>query len=427
MVDVVEGLARLGEGVPAQGAEGGLDDHERVAHLVRDHGGEPPQGAEPVAQGPLPLESRDGVGEAVERPGEETRVLVVPAAGKVDLAREVAGGRHFAHGTGNDGEGPGHAPGHDVAEEHGHRHPRGRGQEQGRAERAQEAQALAAGAQHQDLGRVFPVAQGLVDGNVFVAVETEVGDPLALERRLQPRVARPGEGRCAHPALVGEGHVAPGEGLEARGHGVVEGGAEGQRAQDLPRLRHGDGNGHDLEEARGARLERRGLPAGERRADARGLEAYVAEGHEGPAPAVREGEDVRLHALPVVTGQRVDGGGIPGGEGGLEPGQVGHETGALEEDPSPVRVVLLDEGRRFLEPAAQLGLDLAGGARAQELQDEADGEKREQARGHEDAAAQRGQEAHSQRTTKSCSTVPPSGTRTARVSLTSPSFQAARV
>src|SRR3989304_8617609 len=84
--DLVRSCART-----PQRAEGGPDDHERVADLVRDHRREASEGGEALAQRRLALEAGNRLGQGVEGVGEQPRVLVVPGTTGRDLAREVAG------------------------------------------------------------------------------------------------------------------------------------------------------------------------------------------------------------------------------------------------------------------------------------------------------------------------------------------------
>ena len=59
-----------------------LDDHQRVADLVRDDGREAAERRQPLLLRHLALEARDRVGQRVERRRQQPRVLVVPAAGR---------------------------------------------------------------------------------------------------------------------------------------------------------------------------------------------------------------------------------------------------------------------------------------------------------------------------------------------------------
>ena len=85
------------------GAQRALDDHQRVADLVRDHRGEAAQRGQPLALGGLALEAGDGVGQAVERPGQHLGIVVVPAVltGELELAGEVAALGHLPHVIGD--------------------------------------------------------------------------------------------------------------------------------------------------------------------------------------------------------------------------------------------------------------------------------------------------------------------------------------
>ena len=74
----------------AQAAQRGLDDHQRVADLVRDDGGEPAERRQPLALRRFALEAADRVGHRVEGGREQPRVLVFPPrAGRRQQIRRV--------------------------------------------------------------------------------------------------------------------------------------------------------------------------------------------------------------------------------------------------------------------------------------------------------------------------------------------------
>jgi hypothetical protein len=145
-VDVGGGLAHLlgPGGLAPQRAQRALDDHERIADLVRDDGGEPAEGREPLAQRRLALEARDRVGERAEAARHEPRVLVVPGPSGADPARQVAGGRDLLHRVGERGERTRHRARDRPAQQHAHRDRRERGQQQRVAQRPQRPERLGA-------------------------------------------------------------------------------------------------------------------------------------------------------------------------------------------------------------------------------------------------------------------------------------------
>ena len=84
--------------VPAQDRQRRLDDHQRVTDFVRDDGRQPAERRQPLLLRRLLLEPLDRLRHRVERRGQEPRILVIPGpALERDPARQVAGGRHFAH------------------------------------------------------------------------------------------------------------------------------------------------------------------------------------------------------------------------------------------------------------------------------------------------------------------------------------------
>ena len=95
LVDVLGGVADVGgaRAVAVQRAQRALDDHQRVAHFVRDHGRQPAQRRQPLALRGLALKADDRIGQRIERRRQHVRVVVVPAALALggDLAGQVAG------------------------------------------------------------------------------------------------------------------------------------------------------------------------------------------------------------------------------------------------------------------------------------------------------------------------------------------------
>ena len=109
VVDVGDRLAqRDGGGVLlAERVQRGLDDHQRVSDFVGDDRRQPAERRQPLLLRHLALETRDRIGQRVERRRQQPRVLVVPAVAlqEGDLARQVAGRGHFAHRAGDGRQG----------------------------------------------------------------------------------------------------------------------------------------------------------------------------------------------------------------------------------------------------------------------------------------------------------------------------------
>ena len=80
-----------------------LDDHQRIADLVRDDRRHAAERRQPLALRRLALKARDRVGQRVEGRRQQPRVFVLPAArvGELELARQVAGDRDLTHVVGD--------------------------------------------------------------------------------------------------------------------------------------------------------------------------------------------------------------------------------------------------------------------------------------------------------------------------------------
>ena len=91
-----------------------LDDHQRVAHFVRDDRRQPSERRQPLLLRHLALRPGDRLGQRVERRRQQPRVFIVPApsAAKRDLARQIAGRRDLSHDRGDRGERAGDGPRH---------------------------------------------------------------------------------------------------------------------------------------------------------------------------------------------------------------------------------------------------------------------------------------------------------------------------
>ncbi len=124
LVDARGDLGDFGGGVAMERPQVALDDHQRIANLVRDDGGEPAERRQALALGGLALEALQRSGELAERRRQQARVFVVPAAGHRRGAREVAGRGHLAHRRGERAERPGDGPGDQVADDRGDEHGR---------------------------------------------------------------------------------------------------------------------------------------------------------------------------------------------------------------------------------------------------------------------------------------------------------------
>ena len=122
-----------------------LDDHQRVADLVRDDGRQPSERREPLALRRFALEARDRVGHRVEGGREEPGILVLPggAAGRRgDAPRQVAGRRHLAHRRGDGAERPRDRAGDGVAQERRGEHRDNGDDAQPSVQRIEKPQAL---------------------------------------------------------------------------------------------------------------------------------------------------------------------------------------------------------------------------------------------------------------------------------------------
>ena len=133
-----------GHARPPEAAEGRLDDHERVADLVRDDGRQPAERRQPLAVAGLALKPRDRVGHRIEGRREELGVFVLPSPPHrhPDSSRQVACRGHLAHRRGDRSQGPCHRARDAVADERGREHGDDRREEDFPVNRAQEAQPV---------------------------------------------------------------------------------------------------------------------------------------------------------------------------------------------------------------------------------------------------------------------------------------------
>ena len=101
VVDVGDRLAQRGLAGLAltQRMERRLDDHQRIADLVRDDGRQTAERRQALFLRHLALEPHDRIGQRVEGGRQQPRVLVLPPIPVTDrdLARQIAGCRHLAH------------------------------------------------------------------------------------------------------------------------------------------------------------------------------------------------------------------------------------------------------------------------------------------------------------------------------------------
>ena len=141
--------------VPAQPAQRRLDDHQRVANLVRDDGRQPSERREPLALRRLALEACDRIGHRVEGRGEQPRVLVFPMWRRRhrNLAGQVAGRGHLTHGRGDHAERAGDRSRDAVAQDRGREDRDAGDHEHRRVQRTQEREAVRARAQDDGLCR----------------------------------------------------------------------------------------------------------------------------------------------------------------------------------------------------------------------------------------------------------------------------------
>ncbi len=145
-----------------------LDDHQRVAHFVRDHGRQAAERAEPLLLRHLALKARDRIGQRVEGGRQQPGIVVVPAVAVAerDLARQVAGRGNLAHHVGDGRERLGDGTGDREAEQRRQRDREHRRQRQAGVNGVQRLQLLGARAQDQ---RDRPGA----DGRFAIAADRE--------------------------------------------------------------------------------------------------------------------------------------------------------------------------------------------------------------------------------------------------------------
>ena len=255
-----------GDAAP-QRAQRPLDDHQRVADLVRDHGRQAAEGRQPLALRRLALEAVERAGQRVEGAGQEPRVLVVPrasASGGCGRQRQDAGRRHLAHGRGEGADRPRDRAGHREAEERRDQHRHGGGRGQRRVQVAQEGQMRRARARRRCASG--PPAPGAGPRPQRPRRLDHQPPPdrfvlLAVDRR--PQHAGRRRARRAAPRSTSAGSVEP-RGwppstnttslrvmrLDAIGERPIEAQAGGQRAEHLGLRRiDEDRHRHDLQQA----------------------------------------------------------------------------------------------------------------------------------------------------------------------------------
>ena len=258
-----------GRALALQRAQRPLDDHQRVAHLVRHHGREPAQRREPLAQRGLALEAGDRVGERAEAARHQPRVLVVPRPAGPDAPRQVAGRGDLLHRVGERGERARHRARDRPAQQQAHRDrrerppPRARRAACAAAAAPRRASAARARGARPARGRArrararSPRRRGRGSRRVASATASAASSTRgSVEAKTRP---------CLHHR-----HVAAGERVEPRRERVVEREAERQVPEQLGRpLAEQDRHRDRLEQPAAVDVERdrpaRRRPRGRRR------------------------------------------------------------------------------------------------------------------------------------------------------------------
>ena len=354
LVDIPDRLlARViaATGLP-QGPRCGLDDHQRVADLVGDDTGQAAERGQPFALRGFLFETRDGVGERVERRRQQACVFVLPGSrSHGNLAGEVAGGGDLAHHAGDRAERPRDRPRDGIAEHGRQQHRQNRGRADDRLDGAEEPQLFGPRPDHDHerraLGRgreARPAGAGrLHEGprqqHVVGIARRDPGHLAGPARAVdgRPRLAR--QRRCPDPAVQPEGDVAARQLLEVGRHRAVEQEAYAQAADNGCRLpAHRDGHAQDLQQALRVRSEGRRGGAAERGAHrgqrGRRLPTDGERPRERKHPRIAVGDRDQAgpgEHLLVLGRQRLDRGRVAGGDGGFELGQVGNQPGEQRE------------------------------------------------------------------------------------------------
>ena len=257
-------LVRRGDAA-AQRSHRPLDDHQRVADLVRDDRRQAAERRQPLALRRLALEAIERDRQRMEGAGQEPRVLVVPRRRRRRLGRrgQDAGGGHLAHRRGERADRPRHRAGDREAEERRdqHRH-RGR-RAQRRVQVAQEGQVRGARA-GDDGQRPAGVRRGRRSAaspasraparrrtaSYSSPFDHRAQHAAVVGHRQQRRRDVGGQRRAARLAAVDEHDVAAGDRLDAIRQRPIEAQAGGQRAEHLGLRRiDEDRHRHDLQQA----------------------------------------------------------------------------------------------------------------------------------------------------------------------------------
>ena len=128
---------------------------------------------QPLSRSGLTLKAGDRLREAVEGSGENGSVRVNPPSPKLDLARQVAGGCHLAHGFGDGEKRPRHRPCHAVTEHDRKKDAEERREQQPFSERGEKRKTFLPGTQERRDGQIgnqpSHTREGLGAGGVVVA------------------------------------------------------------------------------------------------------------------------------------------------------------------------------------------------------------------------------------------------------------------
>ena len=230
--------------IAAQRAQRGADDHQRVADLVRDHRGQPPERRQPLALRRLALERADRFGERVERAARAGARPRRPRRGSCTATRwvrsPVAATSRIAAVTADSGRVIVRAT--SVAEHRRQQQRRHQRAGQAGAHRVQEARAgrsASAGSAWWARRRPRrPVAGALRAAATPSCTprrrSVDLGDAVALMSCAsgRPRLGR--QRRRQHAAVGGKGDFAAGHGLELRRPPVVEEESDRQPAERRP-------------------------------------------------------------------------------------------------------------------------------------------------------------------------------------------------
>ena len=355
------GLGHFGRVVPPQAAHRRLDDHQRIANLVRDHGRQAAERRQPLARGCLALElvrARRSAGRTWRRPAR-TSSIVPPAEGR-HRASEVAGGGHLRIVPVRARSGRVTRARHEVADQRGDQH-------RSRARQPPTASAADGGSGSARCGTAARARSG---SRRRRSAPSGCSRPMYSSRPERQRGTRPGgPPSAASWAVDASGSVAATtvapcrkaiSRVRQRLDGVAPPPDRGSfRRPAWPRRRPaGSPRRAGCRRAsartpsdRPAARTRPRSPASRprRRLDTPGL-------RQQPAVPPDDDEEVGAEALLVLLGDRLDGGGIVGRGRAPQHRQVADQLG-LDDEVGELRAAdRVHERRRLVEPREQVGL-----------------------------------------------------------------------